>query len=293
MNKCPFFSKCGGCKFDFSDSNYHNEKLKLLGDIQFDEIVWGDGLRRRAEFSFLDDKIGFFAAGSNDIVPITKCPLVSSEINFVLTELQKIKFQGSGNILVTLCENGIAIDFNANALFYPAEVKNLPALRITWNGKVIKDGRPTVFGKIFPANGFLQPTMMSEKFLQDFVKENATGKIADLFSGIGTLTAQLPAEHFDSFDSGFNKVRNLFKQPLSTKELSKYETIVLDPPRAGAENQVMQIKNNKTVIYISCNPETWARDKNILVSAGYKLKKSIALDQFIGAAHWEIASVFN
>ena len=54
------------------------------------------------------------------------------------------------------------------------------------------------------------------------------------------------------------------------------------------------IKINITkVIYISCNPNTWISDANILKSGGYDNTVTIPVDQFIGSNHWEIFSVFE
>jgi 23S rRNA (uracil1939-C5)-methyltransferase len=67
----------------------------------------------------------------------------------------------------------------------------------------------------------------------------------------------------------------------------------LDPPRAGAKEQCAEIaKVRAPVVYISCNPETWARDKAILESGGYECARVVAVDQFAGSAHWELASAF-
>ena len=295
LERCPLFGKCGGCALDFADPDYRAQKEKLLSGVLPDEIIWISDLRRRAEFAFLDGQVGFFARASNDIIEIPKCPLFDDSINSVLADLRNIPFSGAGRVLVTKCDNGIAIDFNSAMQFYPPEIKNLNVARISWNGKiVIEHIVPTVLGHTFLPNGFLQATIESQNIMRDFVAQNAAGKIVDLFCGLGTLTIGLKADGFDTFDSGYVKVRDLFKKPLSVKELAKYDTVVIDPPRGGAKEQCTGIAKipGKKIIYISCNPGTWMRDKKILESGGYKCERVIAMDQFIGTRHWELMSVF-
>ena len=147
----------------------------------------------------------------------------------------------------------------------------------------------------FPDGAFLQPTTKTEKTLRDMVMANASGAkhVVDLFCGIGNFTFATNATGFDIAGTGIN--RDLFKKPLSTQQLNQYDAIIMDPPRAGAMAQSTEIakSNVHTVIYISCNPGTWNRDKNILLRGGYTLKTVTPVDQFVGSAHWELFSVFE
>jgi len=72
-------------------------------------------------------------------------------------------------------------------------------------------------------------------------------------------------------------------------ELKKYDGVVFDPPRAGAEEQVKQLARSqvKKVVAVSCNPTTLARDLAILLKANYKIKKLVAIDQFLWSPHVE------
>jgi 23S rRNA (uracil1939-C5)-methyltransferase len=70
---------------------------------------------------------------------------------------------------------------------------------------------------------------------------------------------------------------------------------VIDPPRAGADSQVKQLAESlvPTVIYISCNPETFARDAKTLENGGYSLQAAYPIDQFLWSAHLEVVGVFK
>ena len=70
--------------------------------------------------------------------------------------------------------------------------------------------------------------------------------------------------------------------------------VVFDPPRAGAEAQARQLAKStvKTVVAVSCDPASFARDADILIGGGYKLKSLTAVDQFKWTSHVEIVATF-
>ena len=70
--------------------------------------------------------------------------------------------------------------------------------------------------------------------------------------------------------------------------------MVLDPPRAGAREQVAQMALSAVprIAYISCNPASWARDAKVLVEAGYRLAEVRPVGQFRWSTHVELASLF-
>ena len=166
-----------------------------------------------------------------------------------------------------------------------------------------------------PQNSFLQPTPDGEQVLVadtiDFI--GGAGTVADLFSGLGTFAFAL---------AGKSKVlaveaardahlacktaanirgvpvhamhRDLFRNPLTAEEISRFSAIVLDPPRAGAREQVAQIAQSTVarVAYISCNPSSWARDAKTLVDAGFRLEQLRPVGQFRWSTHVELTSYF-
>jgi 23S rRNA (uracil1939-C5)-methyltransferase len=76
--------------------------------------------------------------------------------------------------------------------------------------------------------------------------------------------------------------------------LRDFDGVVLDPPRAGAREQVMQVADCGVprVAYISCNPSSWARDGRVLADAGYRLAELRPVGQFRWSTHVELASLF-
>ncbi|MBQ0013567.1 MAG: class I SAM-dependent RNA methyltransferase [Proteobacteria bacterium] len=306
MTKCPFFGRCGGCKYDFAADDYHTKKLTEISEFSFTGAPhWCDqGVRWRADFCFGDGKFGFFARQSKDIVAVNTCPLMLPEINAVIPLLADLKWTGSGSCLVTSCANGLDVCIRSDVEYCSPEFKQgaqkIPAIRISWNGQTIKQTTvPTI--KLgdrlvdYPSGAFLQPIPSEISGLRDMVVSHAAGsrKVADLFCGLGNFTFVLNADGFDIVGTGIK--RDLFKKPLTPGMLSKYDCVVMDPPRAGALAQCQELVKSdiKKVIYVSCNPRTFVRDRDVLIHGGYNLSVLIPVDQFVGSAHWELFSVFE
>ena len=89
--------------------------------------------------------------------------------------------------------------------------------------------------------------------------------------------------------------RDLFTDPLTAPELSRFDAVVFDPPRAGAREQAARIAESSvpTVVAVSCNPATFARDARILTDGGYRLERVIPVDQFVWSAHVELVARFS
>lgn len=157
---------------------------------------------------------------------------------------------------------------------------------------------------------FLQPSEEGERALMDCVIEGAgdASCIADLFCGNGTFTgALMKGRNIFAFDSAQDsihalqkagveaKAQNLFKNPLHVADLSRFDGVVLDPPRAGAQAQVEQLAGSSVpkIIYVSCNPQSFARDASVLQAGGYVLSSLTIVDQFIWSPHTELVGIWT
>lgn len=167
-----------------------------------------------------------------------------------------------------------------------------------------------------PPGAFLQADRRAESYMRQTVADWSEPSAAsvDLFSGVGTLTSALPltagtlAIDSDSaaihalrngLDAGQldvrTEVRNLFRRPLQTQELARFEQAVLDPPAAGAREQCHELAASglQRVIYVSCAPATFARDARILCDGGFVLREVRMIDQFYWSAETELAAFFE
>jgi 23S rRNA (uracil1939-C5)-methyltransferase len=98
-----------------------------------------------------------------------------------------------------------------------------------------------------------------------------------------------------SGQSVFVDHRDLFRRPLDPAELGRFEAIVLDPPRAGAKEQVALLARSAMprIAYVSCNPATFARDARTLADGGYALLWVKPVGQFRWSTHVELAALFT
>ncbi|RIV88713.1 class I SAM-dependent RNA methyltransferase [Aurantiacibacter zhengii] len=167
----------------------------------------------------------------------------------------------------------------------------------------------------FPPGAFLQATQHGEDALVGAAREwlAGCGRVADLFAGLGTFalaladTSQVMAAEADA--AAINALRlvanrsrlsvecahrDLFRNPVRAEELAGFDGVVLDPPRAGARTQVEQLAASgvSRIVYISCNPSSWARDCVQLKEAGYRLQELRPVGQFRWSTHVELASLF-
>ena len=89
--------------------------------------------------------------------------------------------------------------------------------------------------------------------------------------------------------------RDLSRNPLQPDELKPFDALVFDPPRAGAKAQAEMLAKSRvpTVVAVSCDPGSFARDARILVDGGYRLESVTPIDQFVWSAHLEMVAVFH
>jgi 23S rRNA (uracil1939-C5)-methyltransferase len=168
-----------------------------------------------------------------------------------------------------------------------------------------------------PPGAFLQATVAGENALAAIVGEAAKGasKIVDLFCGVGTFALRLATSArvlaVDSDEAavaalaraakapGLKPVeaahRDLFRRPLAAAELKGFDAVVLDPPRQGAEAEARALGQSGVprLIYVSCNPASFARDARVLSDSGYRLTGVTPVDQFRYSAHVELVGAFD
>lgn len=166
-----------------------------------------------------------------------------------------------------------------------------------------------------PSDSFLQPTEEGEVALCRFVLDAVgdAANVADLYAGCGAFA--LPLAEAGKTVTAFEglaaqtaairvagaglkvaaETRDLARQPLRIEELEGYDAVVLDPPRAGAAAQAALLAAGEVpcIVYVSCNPATFARDARVLIDGGYTLDPVQPVDQFLWSSHVELASVFR
>ncbi|MCA0424996.1 MAG: RNA methyltransferase [Proteobacteria bacterium] len=234
------------------------------------------------------------------------------------------------DVQITATDGGIDVDIRgpgrealSHRLALTEMATALDLARLSLHGEIIVERRaPTLrMGRAVvnpPPGGFLQATAAGEQTLAELVVAalGKARKVADLFSGVGPFALRLAeSRSVSAFDSdrpaiealsraaratpGLRPIaaeaRDLFRRPLLPHELDAFDALVLDPPRAGAEAQVRQIARSKArhLVYVSCDPASFARDSALLTDAGFSLKSVTPVDQFAFSAHIELVAALT
>jgi 23S rRNA (uracil1939-C5)-methyltransferase len=280
-------------------------------------------------------QIGFHARASHDIVDMRECRVLTPGLFGLAAKLRGIMGEilndgENAEVHATEADNGFDL-----MLRWPRKTSTaLVAQFAQWAGRnnvarvvsgrdiLVELARPRVrIGGAdirLPSGAFLQPTRDGEAALQKLVADALSGakSVADLFAGCGTFTfalapkAKIHAVEFEApmltalFDavrtsSGLKPVttekRDLFKVPLSARELNAFDAVVLDPPRAGAAAQTGQLAQSKIgrIAYVSCNAESFAADARVLADAGFRMGNVVPVDQFLWSEHIELMASFT
>ena len=234
------------------------------------------------------------------------------------------------DIQVTTTETGLDVDVRGSG---PVSTKLIEKLsdvarqhrlaRLTRHGElVLARATPVItIGAAqvaLPPGSFLQATVAGEETLAALVTEHCkrAKDIADLFCGVGPFALRLAAKSkVAAFDSDASSVaalqaavkatpglkplkaetRDLFRRPLVPQELRDYDAVVFDPPRQGAQAVATQLAASKvpTVVAVSCNVATFARDAKILIDGGYRIDSVTPVDQFRHTPHVELVARFK
>lgn len=277
---------------------------------------------------------GFHARASDTIVEIPDCILVDPDVlagREIAAELAVVGGSRKGEIAVsvTKSENGLDIQVQGGKPLdgqLRIDLANLVArrnlARLAWEDETIAEAMPAhqQFGAAHvlpPPGAFLQATKDGEHSLLKGVIE-AIGdakRIADLFAGSGTFSLPLAelgevrafegdAEMIAALDKGWrmatglktvvSETRDLFRRPLMPDELDRFDAVVIDPPRAGAKAQVIELAQSTVpvIAFVSCNPVTFARDAKTLIDGGYTMETISVVDQFRWSPHVEIVAKF-
>jgi 23S rRNA (uracil1939-C5)-methyltransferase len=321
---CTYFGACGGCQLQHLDYSaqlqakisFVRESLQRIGNID-----WGGeiairsaeefGYRSRAEIKVSRDeagqtRIGYFRVGSHEVCEVESCPILLPAAN---RELQRLHAERSlvpndaTRVHLTVGDDEVIVT--------PANGEDGRAAEFDSLGTAHQQIAGTNYG--FGVRSFFQGNRLLVEELVRTAVGDATGKFAvDLYAGVGLFSLQL-AKSFEQVcavegnktaanhgieNARANGLNNVRYEPISVEAWLKYKSaelpcpdfVLLDPPRAGAGIQVIErlaAMAPPTVVYVSCDPATLARDLRLLLDYGYRIDSITALDMFPQTFHVE------
>ena len=279
--------------------------------------------------------LGFHRARSHRIEDLRTCLVVVPQIERALPLLRQVAgllIDRKRAMRLTVLSTAAGLDIAADEAAKLTDALRRQAVslaieagisRLSVSGEtLIETARPALQTGIAtvepPPGAFVQAVAKAEETMSRLALDHLEGanRIADLFSGIGTFALRLarnaPTHALESDGAalaaldlaaratpGLKPVtferRDLFRRPVTARELDRFDGLVFDPPRAGAEAQSHQIAASKgaRVVAVSCNPTTLARDAAILIGGGYRLSSVTPIDQFLWSHHVEAVALFE
>lgn len=278
---------------------------------------------------------GFMRARSHDVINIDHCPILTPAMaaapRVAAAIAQAMGSLGKPlDLWITALDDGLDVDVQGAGAIPDDLRRRLAALaakldlvRLSIHGETLIQTRPPrlAMGQASvepPPGAFLQATAAGEEKLAELVMALA-GKsrhVADLFAGVGTFTLRLAqgarVHAVESSPAAIEALRraagrlpraktvtavqrDLFRRPLDAEELTPFDAVVLDPPRAGAQSQSQALAASHVplVVAVSCNVQTFARDARILLDGGYELQRVTPIDQFRHSPHVELVAAFR
>ena len=314
---CPNYETAGCCHWQHIryprqleiKEGILRETLQRTARVTWDApipIISGPDLnyRLRASFHVSKRKLGFVEERSHRVMPIRECSSLSEELN---------AFIPKGNAILE--EPDMAAVREVHAVSGPPVLATFGRKRVGHGparvqvGDVAFDLHPEAF---FQSNRFLLSGFL------DAVLSSAVGarRVLDLFCGSGFFSIPLARKGAEvlgvetsrtavrqaQLNATLNGVTNAeffegaVEETLKNSPDLRPDLVVMNPPRTGAGREVAGVAAGlgaTRLVYVSCNPSTFAREVPVIVERGYKLDSITLVDQFPNTYHIEMVAVFG
>ncbi len=246
--QCPYFGRCGGCAYQHISYEHQLaikwrqvcdalQRIGKLKDAPMRPIIPSPkqyGYRNRITVHAQEGVIGFFRRDSHRLIDIERCPISSDEVNRTLTELRAQPYVRDGHY--TLRASATARVFSQTNDAVANILRDLIVDLIPPNQELLIDA--------YCGSGFFAKALL-DKF------ERVIGIDWDRFA---IATAKENATEKETYIAG----------DVETELLRRLESrLIVDPPAPGLSANVRRAivdLTPATVIYVSCNPPTLARD---------------------------------
>jgi 23S rRNA (uracil1939-C5)-methyltransferase/tRNA (uracil-5-)-methyltransferase len=279
--RCPVFGRCGGCQWQHMDypeqlkwkREILAETLSRMAKVEDPNVL--ETLASPKEWHYrnrmmlhVDSKgrIGYYRARSKEVVEFDECFIaeegLNEEMNRRREELGKrdrgIALRSSGE------ENFSQVNSGQN--------KNLKELLSEWLSEVPHSN----VCELYAGSGNLTEAI-------------ARMAVRVVASEIDVRAVDAAAERLSYAGLGNVEFKRMAAEKVARRHAGLCDAVVIDPPRKGCQEAVEAIAEGGpiSVIYISCDPATLARDVRYLRERGYELVKSRPVDMFPQTFHIE------
>lgn len=281
--------------------------------------------RNKVVLHVKDNKLGFYKNKTNELIEIDKCLLLNPVINDLISYLKNyIELKDIEKITIKVGNktNEVMLIIDGSIAYYQNLLEIVDVLIINEKVMTTKDYITSYIGNkkyIIKRNSFFQvnydiSTRMYNKVKDVIVKEKSKN-VLDLYCGTGTIGIYISdvvskitgievvsdAIEAANINKKINNVENIefilgkVEDKLDFISNNNIDTVIVDPPRSGLHKKVIPILEKispKTIIYVSCDPITMARDIKLL-SNNYELVEVTPYDMFPNTYHVECVCVLK
>jgi len=324
--RCPHFGNCGGCHFQQiaypAQLTFKTQVVLALPS----PAAWE--YRNSVSFSPTDDgQLGFWSHVEKRVIPIDECHIIRpalqdlyQDLDLDLPDLRRLTLRvGAENELLVVFETedveppALEADFPVSAamLLPTGEAANLIGDHILTERCAGREWQVGA-GSFFQINPGAAESLV--QLVNEFAALRGSELILELYSGVGLFAAGLAAnsDRVVGIEANPDAVADaavnldqtenveLYQGPveeiLPSLTDHSFDVVVLDPPRAGVEPAVidalLKIRAPR-IVYVSCDPATFARDARRLARGGYHLNKVQPVDMFPQTFHIETVSLLT
>lgn len=295
---------------------------KDVNDIVFSKNF---NYRNKVVLHVKDNKLGFYKNKTNELIEIDKCLLLNPVINDLISYLKNyIELKDIKKITIKVGNktNEVMLIIDGSIAYYQNLLEIVDVLIINEKVMTTKDYITSYIGNkkyIIKRNSFFQvnydiSTRMYNK-VKDVIVKKKSKNILDLYCGTGTIGIyisdvvskitgiEVVSDAIESANTNkkINNVENIefilgkVEDKLDFISNNNIDTVIVDPPRSGLHKKVIPILEKispKTIIYVSCDPITMARDIKLL-SNDYELVEVTPYDMFPNTYHVETVCVLE
>lgn len=329
-SKCPYSRICGGCSISHIEyimslqykKDIVVDIIKRYADINIDPSIISNGevygYRNKVSFKILEGHLALTEEKSNKLVKVNQCLLANGNINKVVGLINDINLKYVTDVIIRGSQD-IMVIFNGRI-----DKDSVISILSGYVSSIILNGE-TIYGRnyittnvngyefaIFPTSFFQVNTNMIKSLYDRILKYAKGGRsLLDLYCGAGTIGIYL-ANSFElvrgieinkdairgaNLNKQINNINNITFECKNVDDMGEIseDVVVVDPPRSGLDRNVIDkllSSEVEKIIYVSCNPITFARDLNIL-KVKYKLEDIVLFDMFPNTRHVECVTLLQ
>ena len=289
--ECTYFGRCGGCAYQHVDYEHQlaikwrqlHDALQRIGklkDVPMRPIVPSPrqyAYRNRITVHAQDGVIGFFRRDSHRLIDIERCPISRDEVNRALAELREQEHVRDGH--------------------YTLRSASEPRVFSQINDDVAQALRDLIVDLVPPNQELLIDAYCGAGFFAKALLDNFKRVIGIDWDRFAIAAAKQNTSEKETYIAGdveneLTRSDGFLAVEGETRRLGRRRslTIIIDPPATGLTEVVRKAISDlapETLIYVSCNPATLARDLKELQHK-FSINSVTPLDMFPQTAEIEV-----